>query len=190
MAACSVKTFKIGKSWMIKHNSKKVSKMWQIHHAILQSPKHLQIQATAHKSRAHFLYFLLISTAAASNSGLHGPASAMQAPASTARSAVPCRQPRPFQAAPRRSAGTCCAPTCVSLCFSLPKSALHGIAAHVQCRSGLICTSTLLKLQDAFTSESGREQRGTAGSRCEVEQGNYGLERHDKIIAATCLPEI
>ena len=35
--------------------------MWQIHHAILQSPKHLQIQATAHKSRAHFLYFLFIS---------------------------------------------------------------------------------------------------------------------------------
>ncbi|KAA6426697.1 MAG: hypothetical protein FRX49_03807 [Trebouxia sp. A1-2] len=35
----------------------------------------------------------------------------MQAPASTARSAVPCRQPRPFQAAPRRNAGFFCAPT-------------------------------------------------------------------------------
>jgi len=99
---------------------------------------------TAHKSPAHCLYFRFISAAAVLNSGLHNPASAMQAPASTARSAVPCRQPRPFQAALRRSAGTFCAPTCVSLCLSPATSALHGIAAPVQSRSGLICTSKVV----------------------------------------------
>lgn len=138
---------------MIYNNSKKVSNMWQIHHALPQFETSADAGLTAHKSLAHFLYFLFILAAAVLNSELHSFTSAMQAPASTARSAVPCRQPRPFQAAHRRSAGTFCAPTCVSLCLSLPRSALHGIAAHVQSRSGLICTSTL-QLQDAFTSKS------------------------------------
>ncbi len=117
----------------------KTGKMCQIHHVLLQFETSADSGFTAQTSPAQVLYFLFVSAAAVSNSGLHNFAAAMQAPVSTPRSAVPGRQPRPFQAAPRHSAGTSCAPTCVNFCLSLLRSALHDNAAHVQSRSGLTC---------------------------------------------------